>query len=40
MEDLNEHVAFCLVVTNGSAMDFLARLCILVLTNKVLHYDT
>ena len=39
MGDKNDHAAFRWVVTNGS-MDFLERLCILVLMNNILYYDT
>ena len=34
MGDQNEYAALCWVVTNASAMGFLARLCFLVLMNN------
>ena len=40
MGDQNEYAALCWVVTNGSAMGFLARLCSHVLMNSSLYYDT
>ena len=40
MGDQNEYAAFRWVLTNGSAIDVLARLCFLVLINKSLYYDT